>query len=175
VAALVAATFVAVVDFISAVLVAISVAALVVAAFVTAAAFFSALLIRRLRFRASRVRCWYVTAGGTSVTTGGSGGTPFGTGEGVGTPEVDQWELVQRLPLGLEQPLSEVRGSPVEQSGLESPLSEVRGSPVEQSGLEPPPIGSTGKPGGTVGVGATRRKCEEARWNCWCWSWGWWW
>jgi hypothetical protein len=137
------------------VLVAFSVADLVAAAFVTAAAFFSALLIRRRRFRASRVRCWYVTAGGTSGTTGGSGGMPVGTGEGVGTPEVDQWELVERLPLGLEQPLSEVRGSPVEMSGLEPPTSEVRGSPVELSGLDPPPIGSAGKPGGTVEVGAT--------------------
>jgi hypothetical protein len=57
--------------------------------------------------------------------------------------EVDQWELVERephsevwLPLGLEPPPSEVRGSPVEVSGLEPPTSEVWVGPVELSMLE---------------------------------------
>ena len=87
---------------------------------VAATAFFPADLVRRRRFRASWVQCWYVTAGGTGGTTGEMAGGPtdgtsVGTGEEWPPSEVDQWELAELEPqlelwllLGMEPP-SEMR------------------------------------------------------------------
>jgi hypothetical protein len=120
-AAFVAAAFVSAAAFLSAVLVAFSVAALM------AAAFFSAALVWRRRFRASRVRGWYVTAGGTGGTTGrGTSGTSVGTGEGVGT-------------LGSGSVGTGGAGATIGSVAT----AEDRATP-----------GSTGKPGGIVGVGS---------------------
>jgi hypothetical protein len=108
--------------------------------------FLLAVLIRRWRFRAPRVRCWSVTAGGNSGTTGGSGESLLVLAREWVPSEVDQWELVERephfevwLPLGLEPPNRK--------------CGEARWI--------------------CRGWSRPHRKCGEARWNCWCL--GWWW